>query len=1110
MLEKFAPYDTVLTLAAATELTEAGLSAACIPHVPIGSLNSSNSSLHRHRLGEIAEHTEDLGLDNRGGSRNWEPKSSRSSHDFSSSGRSDQRTLISDPLRQDKIVSIASNHPSASTPSDVKSPKSISELTAKEPQLTAQNRRAEPKAKSPDGKSRTKNFHSTGTSSESQPSASKGIPLAKTADTSDSPADQQSTASKIRLGPRPATRRPATPGLTDVRPVANLPNSVRVTSRRSSRTSRPSSSLSSHRPVSQLSNKSFGSTLLTQHDRSQAPAMPQSHVNMQPLYPAAELPSVDRTLSASLPTIGIPLTPIGSQIGVVNTTPEKQRLMRALQLRKKEQLMKTKLAAHHVDNVKSTSSQSARRHDAISLSQDTVGHASQPESVAGTVVRHIRDEPVTPKSTSAESEEAGSVNANNVPSRGPSSVPEPRRVNSSLDSKAAELTSVPSASESVTSVASAPSSKCTPSSHNQLRDVVPMSSGAQSRLEKISSDAQLDQTSLRTPQMLGVHSESNKEGDEPVHVSITQTGPKAVFSTENAGPRCNESSYDIVGSEEHLAMVAKHDAVQTWVTDLPTRVSSRQDQSAQVAAKKKSEACQVEGLGGCMIDAAVARSSLETSEDSSDEALFDEIQNATLEEAKPVVVGRSGVGPIVSKLNTVSERKAEPPISTPEKLQGFFEQSSSAAPRGHLSADTSQSLKGKSHVSWGISRRIKALEELGICAETSPTSQGNHIPPSPPYTGGSVKARMSSQSGRESIVRSSSMSDATLKELQYSSPVLTPLHTAAADRHAQGISSKPELSSTMPVASEMNDSSTLVKARVVEDTQAQEPGDLSALTDPPTAKILPNSLIVESKGSGKALSSETKLVEGPSTSDIPNTLTSTGTDFQWSEWRRMSSSSSHSNLARRSPSENYIRRCSVASRNGRSSSGKPPSASDSYSDIEDKSNRGSRKARLMNRMSLLAGASRRSIASAFGSNPLYHEPASGLSQPPESIAEDLGEISRSTSSLLDPREHVVDIGDVNIQFPDTLLWKRRFVRIDEQGYLVLTPPTMDASKHGVSRRFHLTDFRKPSLPTPEREELPWSVVLDFEDGSCLQCACESRYVQGQMLRSKFTIRKPSP
>ena len=125
-----------------------------------------------------------------------------------------------------------------------------------------------------------------------------------------------------------------------------------------------------------------------------------------------------------------------------------------------------------------------------------------------------------------------------------------------------------------------------------------------------------------------------------------------------------------------------------------------------------------------------------------------------------------------------------------------------------------------------------------------------------------------------------------------------------------------------------------------------------------------------------------------------------------------------------------------------------------------------------------------------------------MSPPP--IAEQQESLAEQ-SSLSDSLAHVVDIGDVNVQFPDTLLWKRRFMRIDDQGYLVLTPPAKETIERnrGISRRFHLSEFKKPTLPDPEREELPWSILLDFEDGTSLQCACETRYAQTQVLRSEL-------
>jgi hypothetical protein len=110
-------------------------------------------------------------------------------------------------------------------------------------------------------------------------------------------------------------------------------------------------------------------------------------------------------------------------------------------------------------------------------------------------------------------------------------------------------------------------------------------------------------------------------------------------------------------------------------------------------------------------------------------------------------------------------------------------------------------------------------------------------------------------------------------------------------------------------------------------------------------------------------------------------------------------------------------------------------------------------------------------------------------------------------SVTDSTSHVVDIGDVNVQFPETLLWKRRFMRVDDQGYLIFSPAMRDANTKSISRQYHLGDFRKPSLPDLEREEMAWSIVLDLKDGRCVQCACESRRAQQQVLQSKH-ISKP--
>ena len=102
------------------------------------------------------------------------------------------------------------------------------------------------------------------------------------------------------------------------------------------------------------------------------------------------------------------------------------------------------------------------------------------------------------------------------------------------------------------------------------------------------------------------------------------------------------------------------------------------------------------------------------------------------------------------------------------------------------------------------------------------------------------------------------------------------------------------------------------------------------------------------------------------------------------------------------------------------------------------------------------------------------------------------------------------VGDLNVQFPDTLLWKRRWVEIDTGGNLVLSPPKTVGKVAGGStggvRRFHLTEFKQPVVPSRDRQEKMHSVVLDFvEGGGTLQFAAEDRVQQGSLVKRKWFL-----
>ncbi|KAK2612178.1 hypothetical protein QQS21_001754 [Conoideocrella luteorostrata] len=92
------------------------------------------------------------------------------------------------------------------------------------------------------------------------------------------------------------------------------------------------------------------------------------------------------------------------------------------------------------------------------------------------------------------------------------------------------------------------------------------------------------------------------------------------------------------------------------------------------------------------------------------------------------------------------------------------------------------------------------------------------------------------------------------------------------------------------------------------------------------------------------------------------------------------------------------------------------------------------------------------------------------------------------------------LGDVNVQFPDNLLWKRRNMCLDSQGFLILSAlPAQNGRPAQGTKRYHLSEFHAPYIPDVEVQELPNSVVLDFIEGAGIQVACEDRASQLSVL-----------
>ncbi|THW76380.1 hypothetical protein D6D19_03186 [Aureobasidium pullulans] len=95
----------------------------------------------------------------------------------------------------------------------------------------------------------------------------------------------------------------------------------------------------------------------------------------------------------------------------------------------------------------------------------------------------------------------------------------------------------------------------------------------------------------------------------------------------------------------------------------------------------------------------------------------------------------------------------------------------------------------------------------------------------------------------------------------------------------------------------------------------------------------------------------------------------------------------------------------------------------------------------------------------------------------------------------------VSIGDFNVQFPDTMLWKRRWIEIDSTGHLMFTAAARHSSvSKNFNSKFHLKDLGAPFIPDIDRQEMPHSVLCDLVQGEgSLQFASEDAMSQRQLL-----------
>ncbi|KAI1810182.1 hypothetical protein GGS20DRAFT_589809 [Poronia punctata] len=532
-----------------------------------------------------------------------------------------------------------------------------------------------------------------------------------------------------------------------------------------------------------------------------------------------------------------------------------------------------------------------------------------------------------------------------------------------------------------------------------------------------------------------------------------------------------------------------------------------------------------------------------------DDALMEELRTATLQEAKPILVSKSPITPVFPGSSS-PPRDARLPRAVSNPMRNSF-----LMPSEISHNNTARSVSGgapylnnltrqnsnaslqskKSNVGSTISQRIKALQALsGNASEESrprPTTPSatfftvRKATTREPSNSSSVAERAGSVTRQPTTPERSQEAtpDPSNSSRERSGSVANRLSmfegqyvprgrpesvqvTARIIRGAQSPFSKPSNSpgkSGDSATAEFRQSTLLVDVQRTQSVKAQPQSDRVPLADRPktsvqdvqdhnsgfesvgkTAKrrtslsLMKDFIKEHASLANKSTENLASASSGPTSLKSPSQPPSSHQNSA-GFGRRMSSSSRRSSITREGDNRT------------------PSRLSESGSTDEDKSSSdkksGNRTSRFMRRLSNSFGTARKTGAASISAT-VTEEDADQVEK-----ASKLATQSASASPAV-----VAFMGDVNVQFPDNLLWKRRSMCLDAQGFLFLST-IQGAAKAGKdsagTKRFHLSDFRKPYIPDVEVQELPNSVVLDFVEGSSLQVACVDRVGQQNILRT---------
>ncbi|KAL8736550.1 MAG: hypothetical protein Q9181_002378 [Wetmoreana brouardii] len=1105
--EHFTPHDTVFSFTTPKGLNDVALSSACSLHTASASIKSSSDSLRQRGLSGIAEDASEL--------QSYETDAEPASETRKDSvGASSLKTR---PERTDSL-------PDARTTGALHTPERRESTTPSSKPRNIDKALPPTPSDNTEDKATTRNaledtLLDSRPSMEGRPSIQSMRPSIRDLQT---PYDYKP---KIKLGPRPSMdssgRKNSLDRAHDFRPVSTLPNGVRLPSRK------------------------------------QAPARPKSANGQTPgaEMPQFPIPSPKPVLQAAIPEVSIPLPNTSTkQVQPIENkshtmTPEKRRLKKALELRQKQIAARNVLETSEREEQPQsptiqTSPDATKRESLTSALPDISAADDGSADVLQERIDALEGDPdivhVGLQSLSKGVPESFEVSPISVPdvSDGPSTQASSVSDEDETPTKAEpvyaqEIRGDPLVETTVdalqhpagiiipgldNSQADDQASKSTTTVHDGYKTELP---AANDPLDHQSSNLEEGNLPLDAPVSQSKSYENAAVSDEaPIEAPSTSDPPSSLYARRSPIARSIAMSVDVVkpheiplppiDEDEEISLTPWRKAFiersrpQSGVEGRECLVpSSSQHQeegegskdgrplSADAPSEQREKRTRRHGL----ISPIRRISSPDYSDEQflSDDSFMEELKSATVQEAKPVSVSKSPIMPVFPRSVLDSKSNEQPRSSSASshhnrsrrhddqpmmpKLPDLFSARSASAPYAPLhEAQLSPPTLKKTGVSSGISQRIKALEQLSS-RPTSPSSQFS----SPSAAHGSSAAFpkprktsfRASQAAAE-IAKASTQASSTRPHIPFSPGVRSP------DPYPKPLGDsvvRVDRIDMTTTSGKARPESISVTARIIRGSQNKVPEVPEDPSQPGNMDLYASPLTVEHQSMRPTTPlsplKPPKPLYARSTSSTSTTLRSD----PLSAPRRDSISSRLSSTPSRRGSEPEL----------------PHSMSDSSInsmmnfDGTREEKKESRKSRLFKRMSNISAASRRSIASALSPvrKDIKEEPIVEHHEP-----------SRETIRPL-----AIEIGEVNVQFPDTLLWKRRHMVIDEKGHLVLTASKADNNSKVIPKRYPLTEFNPPYLPDQDQQELPNSVVLDFRDGSTLQCACENSYTRNEVLRA---------